>query len=465
MFFSKLGMAAGNSSMANTIDPFFMSLPVYMYDATYGVDIAAHDVVTIKPDTTYAYITKNLKTNTGAVSLLTGGVNNTPTIQTICETGIGSFGCLNPYNDETYSNISWSTGAINNIVKAGTATAIENPIGGAGTTLNYFWCTDPQNLSTSNSVKCNVKLTNTSGGADTYYGFDYSYGLGSVCIQKDTDGVVQYTKRIYSGSYAVQLKHLFPLPDGRVILITNRGLILLSSTGTTVWSRGSPNSSMEEQVCYFDDTYTYLYFMDGSQLRRIIVATGGEEYVSASTMFNSIATSGTGYNMTSSAKSRRLCKDVDGNFWILVVDSARSDTIACFDSSWNFIIKYTIAQTGSSYRSWIYGVEPDGNNIILVGNIIRNTTTPYSLTPFITKLARNGSTTGVVTADNSTAYGTAQTITISSSTTQGGSAPSWTVDSPSAFTHSNSTISGYDIKNSIDTSTNYDAFQQTPYSL
>ena len=286
---------------------------------------------------------------------------------------------------------------------------------------------------------------------DIYYGDTaYSDRLGTV-VQKDTDGVRQWAVVLYTNGTARIGYRVIPLPDGSSLIAINSCTVKLSPTGTVVWSKSFLMELSDYRHFVFDDSYTYMYDVEDTQLRRITLATGEEAYRSLGSAFSSIKTSGNGYLVSSYATdNRRIAKDGNGNFWVLMKSGGISDTVACFDQSWNFIGKYTFEQTiQTSYRSYLNGVAQDGDHIVLVGTTVRNSSSPYLNCTFVAKLACDGTSTGVANISNSVEYGAREILNIQYSTTQGGTVPSWTLYTPTNVSISRQTYATYDIKDTL----------------
>ena len=458
MYFTKLGMAAGNSSMANTLDPFIMPLPLLMRNATHAVDAFAYDIKTVEPDTSYVLTTNSTYANHNLTQLLTAGANNSPVLQplTTSEATNAYQVSFEEYHDPDYGNLGFIRSGKR--FDFGTNTAFPNAVDSNKTTVSYMEYTQAEATGTPNMTTLPVCVTNDSGGKDTYFMYygatAYSDKNGTV-VQKDTDGERQWAVVLYTNGTARIGYRVIPLPDGSSIIGLNSCIVKLSSTGTVVWSKSFIMEVHQYRHVVFDDSYTYMYDIEDSQLRRITLATGEEAYRSLSSAFSSIKTSGNGYLVSTSATdNRRIAKDGNGNFWVLMKSGGISDTVACFDQDWNFIGKYTFEQTiETSYRSYLHGIAADGDNIMLVGSTVRNSASPYLNCTFVSKLACDGTSTGVANISNSVEYGAREVLNIQYSTTQGGTVPSWTLYTPTNVSISRQTYATYDIKDTLTTGT------------
>ena len=462
MLFFKLGAAAGNSTMANDLVPCFTMTPQWTY-STYVVTWAS-DLIVIDPGKTYAV--KMFYTNgsgRAVVKLISATPNGSPAVQTAIISPTS--GNDSRFNRSTYAGYALGLEGVGSgaaLIKGAPCSPWpeDRIVNSAQNQLVVAQCTTP--YSTTESVGC-YTATDSSGNTITWYkaGWDVS-GVSRGIVQRNVNGVRQWTKQINSGvGESVQISTMMQLSNDKLWIRTNRGVVILNPDGTLFYgNRNVANTDPFERIYPFDPGDGYLYSSDNNDLVRIQLSSPGtaQRMTPMTSVFTSLRPT-TGQTSALFAQSgSQMGKDSAGNYWA-IFRNQYCDTLACFSPSWTFIRKYTFNSdaggSSSSYRVNLLQLVCDGDYVCVVGNAPSSSGTDFFGGQFFAKLAIDGSSTGAV-ASTSDSYEFVVNITIQSSTTSGGSAGSWSALTWTTYSWNIGAVTGnanYDFETTLTQST------------
>jgi hypothetical protein len=431
-FFNLLA-AAGNSAMPNTVNPMFMVVPNYVTSAN-GNDFAVYDVLTVAPDNYIFQIYKPVaQTGDTPINLLSGSANGAPVISFLYTTSSSTASApANALNDPSFANQSFFNSKKREYATFDDSVPFPESTGTFATSQYNFL--GPTSASVNLRTRC--RLGNDVYNIAAYDATSPTSGM----VEKLTNGVQQYMRRIAVSGLSTSINSLYPLSDGSCILSTSRGACKLSTTGTIVWTIGgfSGDSKFEDCQGAVSQDQAYIYVVNGNQLVRLTTATGVVQN------FTLIPASlkATGTSFTNNPQfARPVAIDGNGNFWATTNAGGSNDTIVCYQQNGTFVRKYTIDQDGS-FRARIQCVTVDGDYIVIGGLLSQSDTGVNNA--FIAKLAVDGSTTGSGYVGAASDFGDARLISVLTSTSD--TNISWSTTTSTSVTHTSTAIPSYSIE-------------------